>query len=164
MQPQISYDTSFTFCDRRIWTVYTKKRPYCDQFLKAMSQTFDLVVFTASCAAYALQVVSWLDPNGEYIKRTLHRSSCVMDRGTFVKDLARAGFDVKSTVIVDNRYNSFSLQPENGIKCKSFYGDPNDNELLTLLNCLSGINTQSHDIRLELSNIRNEASICVSEE
>ena len=39
---------------------------------------------------------------------------------------------MKDVVIVDNKVESYSVNLENGIPIKSFYGEPDDNHLLLL--------------------------------
>ena len=54
----------------------------------------------------------------------------------YVKDLKRLGRDLKKIVLVDNSPVCYSLQPENGIPIKSWYGDKTDTELYKLTDFL----------------------------
>ena len=66
------------------------------------------------------------------------------------------GRDLSKTLIIDNLYESFLRQPDNGILVKSWYGDMTDSELLTLLPFLKGlVEDQVPDVREVLRRIMN---------
>lgn len=69
-----------------------------------------------------------LDPD-HYIKYRLYRESCIIYNGTFVKDLAKFGRDLRKVIIVDNSPACYLLQPYNGLAIQDFDGNPEDNEL-----------------------------------
>jgi len=73
------------------------------------------------------------------IKYRIYRRHCQQIDNAFVKDLSRLGRDLDRTIIVDNSYKNFSLQPDNGIYVTSFYEDYNDRELAELTNLLVNI-------------------------
>jgi len=50
----------------------------------------------------------------------------------FTKDLSKLGRDLSSTLIVDDTYLSFCLQPGNGILINKYLGSENDKSLLGL--------------------------------
>lgn len=70
--------------EARMTTVYVLKRPYVDRFLQAISQRFEVVVFTASLRKYA---DPWLDvlDHDNLIQYRLYRNSCRPIQGGFVK-------------------------------------------------------------------------------
>lgn len=47
----------------RVVDVYVLKRPLCDEFLEAIADRFEIVVFTASLSKYADPLLDLLDPN-----------------------------------------------------------------------------------------------------
>mmetsp|Transcript_29016 Transcript_29016/g.76055 ORF Transcript_29016/g.76055 Transcript_29016/m.76055 type:complete len:257 (+) Transcript_29016:158-928(+) len=112
--------------------VYVLKRPYVDEFLRAMAPLFEVVLFTASLSKYADPVTDLLDPEG-VCRYRLFRQHCVFHRGSYVKDLSRLGRDLASTVIVDNSPASYIFQPDNAIGCQSWFDDRSDTELLDLI-------------------------------
>lgn len=118
--------------DRMSHKVYVCKRPGVDQFLEAVSKHFEVVVFTASLSKYADPVMDLLDPKG-YITDRLFRESCTFRGGSYIKDLRRLGRDLSQSVIIDNSPICFSLQPENGLACTSWFDDPGCRELLDMI-------------------------------
>ncbi|KAE8671798.1 putative Haloacid dehalogenase-like hydrolase superfamily protein [Hibiscus syriacus] len=111
---------------------YVFKRPGVDEFLEIISKKYEIVMFTAGHKAYASKVLDVLDPNS-YISHRFYRDSCKKVRGDFVKDLSEFGRDLRKVTIVDDNPKSYSLQPENGIPIKPFYGEELwDRELMKL--------------------------------
>ena len=51
------------------------KRPGVDNFLKVMSQYYELIIFTAGMGKYAKPIIDKLDPEN-YIEHRLYRDSC----------------------------------------------------------------------------------------
>lgn len=77
----------------------------------------------------------------------------------YIKDLTMLGRDLRKTLIIDNLYESFLNQPDNGILVKSWYGDMEDTELATLLPFLKGLVEDAvPDIREVLKRIMNSTS------
>lgn len=111
-----------------VHTVYVKKRPGVDNFLRQVSEWYEIVVFTASLALYANPVMDLLDPL-KLVQLRLYREHCVLVGGCYVKDIAKLGRDLRRTVIVDNSPLSYVLQPENAIPITAFFTDDNDREL-----------------------------------
>ena len=54
-------------------SIYVKKRPYCDDFLREMAKHFEIVMFTASMERYAQPLFNQLDPKGNLIDYALFR-------------------------------------------------------------------------------------------
>lgn len=55
-----------------------------------------------------------------------------MSRVCHLKDISRLNRDLNLTLIVDNFQENFSLQKENGIHIRGWYGDTKDTVLETL--------------------------------
>lgn len=109
-------------------TVYVKKRPGVDNFLKKASEWYEIVMFTASLALYANPVMDLLDPHN-LVHLRLYREHCVLIGGCYVKDISRLGRDLRRTFIIDNSPLSYVFQPENAIPITAFFTDENDREL-----------------------------------
>ncbi|CAD8067152.1 unnamed protein product [Paramecium sonneborni] len=106
-------------------------RPFCQEFLKEMSNYYNIYLFTASSELYANAIVNHLDPKRQYINDILCRNNCFETKnGFFIKDLRIiTNRPLKDIVIVDNLPHSFGLQLENGIPILEYLFNPKDEEL-----------------------------------
>ncbi len=113
-------------------------RPLCLEFLKKISQYYEVYVFTAATLNYANAVVSFLDPLGQIVNGVFSRSNCLLTKnGMFIKDLRIVkNRELKNMVLVDNLAHSFGLQIDNGIPILEFQNDRNDRELKYLYDYL----------------------------
>jgi len=103
--------------------VHVAKRPGCDEFIRRVAQHFELMVFTAGTEEYCRQVVAQIDPQG-HISTCLSRQSCTPRQdGGYTKDLIKIGRRLDDVILLDNDPRCFSLQPENALPIKSWYGD-----------------------------------------
>jgi len=126
--------------------VRVSKRPHLEAFMDFVSERFEIVVFTASQRVYADKLLDVLDPEQKWFKHRVFRDSCVQIEGNFMKDLTVLGRDLSKTVIIDNSPQAFGLQIDNGIPIESWYDDPADNHLLSLLPILDEI-CRADDVR-----------------
>ena len=108
--------------------IYVLVRPYAEEFLKNVSQLFEIVIFTASISKYASPLLDILD-KGKNIKFRLYREHCTYFNGIFIKNLKRLNRNLKDIIIVDNSPFAYAFDPENGLPIKSWYDDPDDIEL-----------------------------------
>jgi Dullard-like phosphatase family protein len=106
-------------------------RPGASEFLKAVSEKYELVVFTAAELSYAQEAVDILDPEQRYIKRILARDSCIrVTTQHLTKDLRIiADRALSDLLIADNDITNFAFQLEHGIPVSSYVGAEEDNEL-----------------------------------
>ncbi|GER24567.1 CTD small phosphatase-like protein [Striga asiatica] len=142
-------DADFTFLvtlDTKECTVYVKQRPHLMTFLQRVAEMFEIVVFTASQSIYAKQLLDILDPDGKVISRRAYRESCTVSEGTYVKDLTILGVDLAKVAIIDNSPQVFRLQVNNGIPIKSWFNDPSDTALISLLPFLETL-VDTDDVR-----------------
>jgi RNA polymerase II subunit A small phosphatase-like protein len=106
-------------------------RPGLKEFLEAVGEFADVVLFTAGLAGYAAPMLAALDPASTRLPVRLFRPSTVTVGGTAcVKDLAVLGRDLGRTVLVDNSPFSFLAQPYCGLPAAPFDGCGHDSHLL----------------------------------
>ncbi|XP_061351793.1 uncharacterized protein LOC133296749 [Gastrolobium bilobum] len=142
-------DADFTFTvffSMKEYTVYVKQRPYLHTFLERVSEMFEVIIFTASQSIYAKQLLDILDPDGRFISRRVYRESCLFSDGNYTKDLTILGVDLAKVVIIDNSPQVFRLQVNNGIPIKSWFDDPLDSALMSLLPFLESL-ADADDVR-----------------
>ncbi|KAK6124144.1 hypothetical protein DH2020_042117 [Rehmannia glutinosa] len=160
-------DADFTFplfFDMKERTVYVKQRPHLKTFLKRVAEMFEIVVFTASQSIYAKQLLDILDPDGNVISRRAYRESCIVSEGSYMKDLTVLGVDLAKVAIIDNSPQDHGtninialsremvpappprLQVNNGIPIESWFNDPSDNALISLLPFLETL-VDADDVR-----------------
>uniref|UniRef100_A0A7R9U6B2 FCP1 homology domain-containing protein n=1 Tax=Pinguiococcus pyrenoidosus TaxID=172671 RepID=A0A7R9U6B2_9STRA len=128
------------------YQVYVRLRPHLQHFLRAVSQMFEVVVFTASQKVYADALLDIIDPKHELVRHRLFREACLCVEGNYLKDLNVLGRDLKRTVLVDNSPHAFGYQVDNGIPIESWYESDADNELLRLLGFLQRLQKED-DVR-----------------
>ncbi|XWS12419.1 hypothetical protein CRYUN_Cryun37aG0087900 [Craigia yunnanensis] len=129
-------DADFTFrvfFNMKEHIVYVKQRPHLQTFLEKVAEMFEVVIFTASQSIYAEQLLDILDPDRKLISRRVYRESCIFSDGSYTKDLTVLGVDLEKVAIIDNSPQVFRLQVNNGIPIKSWFDDPSDCALISLL-------------------------------
>ena len=120
-------------------TARVRKRPFVDEFLVRVAQKFELVIMTAGVQPYASLVLDLLDTS-RVLGARFYRESCTKTaNGLLVKDLSRLNRDLKRTIVVDNSPNAYLWHPEHAIDIVDFVGDPEDDELRTIVNFLDVI-------------------------
>lgn len=133
----------------QVHQVYVSKRPGVDDFMKAMGEYFEIVVFTASLAKYADPVLDLLDIH-KVVHHRLFREHCTFSRGNYVKDLSRIGRKLKHTLIIDNSAASYMFHPEYAIGIGSWFDDTTDEELTELTPFLIEL-SKVDDVRVPLA-------------
>lgn len=118
--------------------VYVAKRPGVDEFIKRVSELYEVVVFTASVSKYGDPLLDRLDPNN-YVHHRLFRESCLQVEGSYIKNLAWLGRNLHDVVIIDNSPSAYSLQPFNAVPVSSWFSDVHDNELLDMVPILEDL-------------------------
>lgn len=113
-------------------------RPYAYNFLKNLSSLFEIIIFTAAQKEYADWILDKIDSRGSIVYR-LYREHCQMSKTSHLKDIGMLKRDLSKTIIVDNFAENFALHKENGICIRSWYGDLNDQVLVTLERFLLGM-------------------------
>ena len=112
--------------------IYVLKRPYVDEFLKELSNIFEIITFTASISQYASPLLDQLDKN-KIVSYRLFRQHCKYEKGEYIKDLSKIGRPLQDVIIIDNNPMSYIFNIDNGIPILTWYENPNDDELKKLI-------------------------------
>ena len=133
-------------------------RPGLNKFLTEINKLYEIIVFTSATQNYADSILDSIDKNNIYFEKRLYRQHTVFINDTFVKDLSKLGRDLSKVIILDNRPQNYSLQKDNGIFIRSFYGDNKyDNALINLIPILKSIAKNPYnDVRKELKKLSEE--------
>ena len=137
--------------DGKIHTINILKRPFVDEFLKEISNYYEIYVFTASMEEYASPVIDIIDKNN-IVKGKFFRQDCIYNNDLYIKDLFKVTNDLKDVIIIDNNPSSYATNEDNGIPIKTWYDDLNDNELIKLIPVLKYLSTVN-DVRSIISQI-----------
>ncbi|ORX72577.1 NIF-domain-containing protein [Anaeromyces robustus] len=124
--------------ENQVHNVYVLKRPGVDEFLKAMGEIYEIVIFTASVGKYADPVLDTLDKY-KVVRHRLFREACIHYKGNYVKDLSQLGRNLKHVIILDNSPASYIFHPTNAIPVTSWFNDLEDNELFELIPFLTDL-------------------------
>ena len=139
--------------DKECSQVYIKKRPGLYNFINELSKYFKIYIFSSSPKEYISNVITKIDKK-KIIAGYFSGDNCLTVPGCehfkiFIKDLKIFNKDLSDIIIVDDNTISYSLQKENGIPIKSWYGESNDIELFKLLPILKKLSF-SKDVRTEI--------------
>ena len=122
---------------------YVKKRPYVDNFLKNISEHFDLAVWTASTTDYATEIVNQLFVKNDLKLELFHsREKCTkkeyprslydsFPKSYYIKDLKKIKkqFNLDKVLIVDDLPIGLQRNYGNLIQIDAYKGDEFDAEL-----------------------------------
>ena len=131
--------------DGYFYKIYVLVRPGAEEFIKTISNYYELVIFTASLSTYASPLLDILDKERN-IQYRLYREKCTFLNGTYVKQLKKIGRNLKDIVIVDNSPLAYSFDTDNGLPISSWYEDKNDKELYDIIPILKFL-SQKKDVR-----------------
>ena len=140
-----------------MYNIYVLVRPGAEEFIKKVSKYFEVVIFTASISKYALPLLDILD-HEKKIKYRLTREHCTFLNGIYIKELKKLNRYLSDLIIVDNSPLAYAFDSDNGLPIKTWYDDPNDNELdkiYPLLEFLSRVN----DVRQFINKFVNNNEI-----
>ena len=139
---------------------YISIRPNATKFLEIAGKFFELIIFTAAEEDYADIILNSIDLK-KSISHRLYRKHLEYDHksGNYVKNLASIGRDISKICIVDDDEDNFVLQPDNGIRIRSYFGNKNDMELCKLWKKLKIITEKKYnDIRPIIKEINKQMS------
>jgi import inner membrane translocase subunit TIM50 len=93
----------------------TFKRPGAEEFIKDLSQYYELVVYTSQLPTYADPIMDRLDPQ-RLVQYRLYRDSTRYVDGRHVRDLSKLNRDLNQVLLVTADTDAYALQPDNAIK------------------------------------------------
>ena len=137
-------------------SAYIQIRPGAEEFIKELSEFYEIIIFTAALQNYADLIISGLDPDG-VVSFKLYRQHTVNIDNTYIKDLDKLGRDIKKIIIIDNISENFSQQPKNGLNIADFEGNEYDEELKYLKDDLIKlVKLRPDDVRFYLKDIQKK--------
>ena len=137
-------------------SAYIQIRPGAEEFIKELSEFYEIIIFTAALQNYADLIISGLDPDG-VVSDKLYRQHTINKDNSYIKDLEKLGRDIKKVIIIDNISENFSKQPQNGLNICDFEGNEYDEELKYLKeDLIKLIKLKPDDVRLYLKDIQKK--------
>lgn len=131
--------------DFKILDIPVKKRPHVEKFVQYLTDNphYQAGVWTAAVGDYARVMVDNLFPDPSILKFVMARDFC---NEAYKKPLSKirseynrmynTNYDRSHFTIIDDRENVTDFDELNHIKVKPFRGDPDDRELLDLIDFL----------------------------
>ena len=122
------------------------KRPYLDEFLEFCRIHFEVGIWTTGGDEYAEDVQKSLFSDGYPLSFTWSSERCtrkfdqVMFHPYYIKDLKKLkkkGYRLEEIIMVDNTPRKLEKNYGNLVAIKDWEGDPEDRELLRLINYLT---------------------------
>lgn len=99
-------------------SIYVIKRPGVDNFLKYLSNYFEIIIFTRSFNTFKDPALQKIDANNRiinnidkcgYITSRLFGENCTNIGGELAKDMSKIGRKLEDTIIFDDSASSFLL-------------------------------------------------------
>ena len=138
-------------------------RPGLLEFLENIKNNYEIIVFSSGNQKYSDAIIDSIDEKYKFIDYRLYQEHCVIINNDFVKDLSKVGRPIDKMVIVDNMFQNYRLQKDNGINIKSFYGDnSNDKALFYLSKILIKLARDGGDLRKGIKRYWNEIVFKIS--
>lgn len=109
--------------------VFVFLRPGLHRFLTKLSETCEVVLWTAGSRRYAKPILDFIDPHGHFLPYRLFRDHTIQRGNESIKDLGLLGRNMRKTLLIDNNEDAIARAPRNSYLISDFYGDPNDCKL-----------------------------------
>eukprot|EP00826_Nyctotherus_ovalis_P055211 TRINITY_DN7317_c0_g5_i10.p1 TRINITY_DN7317_c0_g5~~TRINITY_DN7317_c0_g5_i10.p1 ORF type:complete len:331 (+),score=69.08 TRINITY_DN7317_c0_g5_i10:602-1594(+) len=122
-----------------------------------MSELYEVVIYTASVAKYAIPLIRQLDPSG-LVSHSLFRNHCSVLSNIIVKDLSLLGRDLSKVIIIDNSPSAYTLQPHNAIPIETWTGNQFDKSLMELVPMLETLSAVG-DVRKEIQRVYGRSEV-----
>ena len=135
---------------------YFLLRPNVIEFLSALNDFYEIIIFTSSPQSYADNILNKIDIDNKFIKYRLYRKHTCFVNNKTVKDLSMIGRELNKTILVDNIKDNGRYQLENLIHIKTWEYDVFDKEMTVLKDKLLSIGNNEefeNDIRIALKTL-----------
>ena len=133
----------------------TFKRPGVDEFLRYISQFYEVVVYTGQLSTYGDPIMERLDPN-RYVPYRLYRDATLYESGKHYRDLKRLNRDLKKVLYISSDIKNCTC-PENAIQIKPWKMEADDTTLLDLMPFLEMIvRSQLPDVRVVVDSYKGK--------
>mgnify|MGYP000128419961 FL=1 len=86
------------------------KRPGLQQFLKKVSQLYEVVIFSDDDSMLLQTLVPSIDPRRQIIAGCFGHECMVFSRGKYIKDLKYLNRDLKKIVVIDKKKSAVEKQ------------------------------------------------------
>jgi len=139
--------------------IYVLKRPHVDEFLKELSNIFEIITFTSSISQYASPLLDQLDKY-KIVSYRLFRQHCKYEKGIYIKELSKIGRPLEDVIIIDNNPNSYIANIDNGIPILTWYENQKDDELMKLIPLLKYL-SKVDDVRPVIRQVVDRKMNCV---
>lgn len=125
---------------------HTYLRTHVSEFVGSCRRLFDLAVWTAATNDYASDAVKALFGEQEALAFVWARDRCSqrfdLESGERhwhkdLKKVKRLGYDLEQVIVVDDSALSYARHYGNLVQVRPFRGDPEDDELLALIDYLA---------------------------
>jgi RNA polymerase II subunit A small phosphatase-like protein len=152
------YDYDFKFKGLGKSFYYTKKRPFLDQFLNYVFESFDVAIWTAAGEDYALEILKGINIDKSKLKFFYTQENCTIKLSYDYSDyygvknlnkLKKKGYNLDKVLIVDDKSETAVNNYGNLIQVKPFTDDLDDTELLKLISYLETIKDEPNYRRIE---------------
>jgi carboxy-terminal domain RNA polymerase II polypeptide A small phosphatase len=143
---------------------FVYRRPGLDEFLKSVSQHFQLAVWSSSGSDYAKQIVEKIFPDLGSLRFVWTRERCTrcLDPETreayHVKDLKKVkklGYRIEEILVVDDSPEKVERNYGNHVGVRPYEGQPDDNELGLLMRYLDRLKNVPNVRTVEKRNWRS---------
>ena len=134
-------------------------RPFTNEFLKAISQFSEVILFTAGMKPYVDVIVNYLDPDKTIFSYIVYRENCIKipNNKHLIKDIRIfKNRSMENMFLVDNSIFNFCFSPNNGIPALPFYKDLKDNFLPKLYFYLKELSRSKSKIELNKNEFKIE--------
>ena len=146
---------------------YVYKRPHLEHFLTEVAKHFTLAIWSSAGDIYVNEIVASIKPPSVDFEVVWGRSKCSMKRNRVfdtyyfekrLDKLKKRGFPLEQTLIVDDTAEKAACNYGNAIYVKEYKGDPDDKELLFLLEYLLTLKDVENVRTIEKRNWRKTKS------